>query len=285
MLRTALVTLRHPAAMAVRSQPSSDMAAFREKLKTSKHVAVLSGAGVSAESDIPTFRGSGGFWRTYQAQDLATPGAFARDPSLVWEFYHYRRELVLTKEPNKAHVALAKFEKNLELSGRKLSLITQNIDGLHQRAGSQKVIELHGSLFKTRCTSCGEVAENRDSPICPALAGKGAPDPQATAARIPKADLPQCHCGGLLRPHVVWFGEALDTAVLNEAETALENCDICLVIGTSSVVYPAAMFAPTVARRGVPVAEFNLEKTPETYNFQFHFEGPSGTTVPEALGV
>jgi len=101
MLRTALVTLRHPAAMAARSQPSSDMTAFRKELRKSKHVAVLSGAGVSAESGIPTFRGSGGFWRTYQAQDLATPGAFARDPSLVWEFYHYRRELVLTKEPNK----------------------------------------------------------------------------------------------------------------------------------------------------------------------------------------
>ncbi|XP_023714152.1 NAD-dependent protein deacylase sirtuin-5, mitochondrial isoform X2 [Cryptotermes secundus] len=270
MHKTALFSLmRHTAAMTVRSQPSSDTAAFRELLSKSKHVVVLSGAGVSAESGIPTFRGSGGFWRTYQAQDLATPRAFARDPSLVWEFYHYRRELVLTKEPNKAHLALSEFEKNLEVNGRKLSLITQNIDGLHQRAGSQNVIELHGSLFKTRCTECGEVADNRNSPICPALAGKGAPDPQATAARIPVSELPQCHCGSLLRPHVVWFGESLDTAVLNEAEDALESCDICLVIGTSSVVYPAAMFAPTVARRGIPVAEFNLEKTPETYNFQY----------------
>lgn len=271
--------------MAVRSQPSSDMAAFREKLKKCSHVALLSGAGVSAESGIPTFRGAGGFWRTYQAQDLATPGAFARDPSLVWEFYHHRREVVFTKEPNQAHKALAEFEKCWKESGKKFTLITQNIDGLHQRAGSPNVIELHGSLFKTRCTSCETVEENRNSPICPALEGKGAPDPKATAARIPVSDLPKCRCGGLLRPHVVWFGEGLDHEVMNAAEDALESCDICLVIGTSSVVYPAAMFAPQVARRGVPVAEFNLEKTPATDSFHFHFEGPSGTTVPEALAI
>lgn len=271
--------------MAKRSQPSSDMAAFREVLNKAKHIAILSGAGISAESGIPTFRGAGGFWRTYQAQDLASPRAFGRDPSLVWEFYHYRRELVLTKEPNQAHLAIARYEKYLKEKDKKLSIITQNIDGLHQRAGSENVIELHGSLFKTECTKCDEVLVNRDSPICPALMGKGTPDPGAKEARIPVADLPQCHCGGLLRPHVVWFGESLDPLVLQQAENALDSCDLCLVIGTSSVVYPAALFAPQVAQRGVPVAEFNIEKTPATFSFQFHFEGPCGSTIPEALAV
>ncbi|PSN49016.1 NAD-dependent protein deacylase sirtuin-5 [Blattella germanica] len=271
--------------MAKKSQPSSDMAAFREVLSKSKHIAVLSGAGISAESGIPTFRGAGGYWRQYQAQDLASPRAFARDPSLVWEFYHYRREVVLTKQPNQAHVAVAKYEKYMRENGKKLSLITQNIDGLHQTAGSENVIELHGSLFKTRCTKCEEVVVNKDSPICPALAGKGAPDPDAKDARIPESELPKCHCGGMLRPHVVWFGESLDTDIIQETEDILDNCDLCLVIGTSSVVYPAAMFAPQVAERGVPVAEFNLEKTPATFNFQFHFEGPCGSTLPEALAI
>ncbi|XP_067007776.1 NAD-dependent protein deacylase sirtuin-5, mitochondrial isoform X2 [Anabrus simplex] len=269
-----------------RSQPSSDMASFKKILNISKRIAVLTGAGVSAESGIPTFRGAGGFWRTYQAQDLATPQAFKRDPSLVWEFYHYRREVVFTKHPNQAHLALAECQKRLAHEGRQLIIVTQNIDGLHQQAGAENVIELHGSLFKTRCLKCEEVAENRDSPICPALAGRGAPDPGTKAATIPERELPRCKkpgCGGLLRPHVVWFGEGLDSDVLEQAHAVLDSCDLCLVIGTSSVVYPAAMFAPSVAARGVPVAEFNLESTPATNEFQFHFEGPSGTTVPEAL--
>ncbi|KAJ9589431.1 hypothetical protein L9F63_017375 [Diploptera punctata] len=250
-------------AMARRSQPSSDMAAFRQVLNKANNVAILSGAGTSAESGIPTFRGAGGFWRTYQAQDLASPRAFARDPSLVWEFYHYRRELVLTKQPNQAHSAIAKFEKHMKDNGKTVTVITQNIDGLHQRAGSENVVELHGSLFKTQCTQCDQVLINRDSPICSALLG-AAPDPKSQDARIPEGDLPR---------------------FLQQAGDALDSCDICLVIGTSSVVYPAAMFAPQVAERGVPVAEFNIEKTPATFNFQFHFEGPCGSTVPEALSV
>lgn len=268
------------------TRPSSNMADFRKLFAKAKHIVILSGAGVSAESGVPTFRGAGGYWRKWQAQDLATPQAFARNPSQVWEFYHYRREVMLSKAPNPGHLAIAECEARLQKQGRRVMVITQNIDELHRRAGTKNLLELHGSLFKTRCTSCGVVAENYKSPICPALAGKGAPDPDAQDARIPVENLPRCEesgCGGLLRPHVVWFGENLDPVVLEAVDTELALCDLCLVVGTSSVVYPAAMFAPQVSARGVPVAEFNTEVTPATDRFRFHFQGPCGTTLPEAL--
>uniref|UniRef100_A0A914DJ96 NAD-dependent protein deacylase n=1 Tax=Acrobeloides nanus TaxID=290746 RepID=A0A914DJ96_9BILA len=265
-------------------RPSSNMPEFQLLAAKSKYIVVLSGAGISAESGIPTFRGAGGYWRTYQATDLATPEAFKRDPSLCWEFYHYRREVVLSKKPNAAHEAIAKAEAVLEKQGRKLIVVTQNIDGLHQSAGSKNVVELHGSLFKTRCTKCQAVEVDRNSPICEALRDRGAPDVDAVATRIPTEQLPRCSkCSGLLRPHVVWFGEQLYPDVLNEANRHLENCDLCLVIGTSSVVYPAAMFAPQVASRGVPVAEFNIESTPHTMDFGYYFEGSSSQTVPQSL--
>lgn len=262
------------------------MADFRKCFANAKHIAIISGAGVSAESGVPTFRGAGGYWRKWQAQDLATPQAFARNPSQVWEFYHYRREVMQSKEPNPGHLAIAQCEARLRDQGRRVVVITQNIDELHRKAGTKNLLEIHGTLFKTRCTSCGAVAENYKSPICPALAGKGAPEPETQDARIPVVKLPRCEeagCGGLLRPHVVWFGENLDPAILEEVDRELALCDLCLVVGTSSVVYPAAMFAPQVASRGVPVAEFNMETTPATNRFRFHFPGPCGITLPEAL--
>jgi len=267
-------------------RPSSDMAKFRQCFGAAKHIVVLTGAGVSAESGVPTFRGAGGLWRTWKAQELASPGAFHSNPSLVWEFYHHRREVMRSKYPNPAHKAIADCEKRLKALGRKVTVITQNIDELHKRAGSENILELHGTLFKTRCTKCGDVRENRDSPICSALSGKGAPDPSAQDARIPVEQLPRCQvdgCDGLLRPHVVWFGESLDQTVLQAASQELDECDLCLVVGTSSVVYPAAMFAPQVAMRGVPVAEFNMEETPVTRQFGFMFQGPAGELLPEAL--
>ncbi|XP_014705025.1 NAD-dependent protein deacylase sirtuin-5, mitochondrial [Equus asinus] len=268
------------------ARPSSNMADFRKFFAKAKHIVVISGAGISAESGVPTFRGAGGYWRKWKAQDLATPQAFARNPSQVWEFYHYRREVVQTKEPNPGHLAIAQCEARLHKQGRRVVVITQNIDELHRKAGTKNLLEIHGSLFKTRCTSCGVVAENYKSPICPALSGKGSPDPETQSARIPAENLPRCEeagCGGLLRPHVVWFGENLDPAILEEVDRELALCDLCLVVGTSSVVYPAAMFAPQVSARGVPVAEFNMETTPATSRFRFHFQGPCGTTLPEAL--
>ncbi|CAK8672055.1 unnamed protein product [Clavelina lepadiformis] len=266
------------------SRPSSDMAALRNEVKKARHILILSGAGISAESGVPTFRGAGGYWRQYQAQDLATPDAFAKNPSLVWEFYHHRREVMNSKTPNPAHFAIAEYEKRLENVGGKVVVVTQNIDELHKVAGTNNLFELHGSLFKTKCTSCGEIKENRDSPICEALRNKGAPDAGNPDARIPIKDLPKCtSCGGLLRPHVIWFGENLDENVLSAAFAEVESCDMCFVIGTSSVVYPAAMFAPQVALRGVTVAEFNLEDTPGTRHFKYHFCGPAGVFVPQAL--
>uniref|UniRef100_A0A4W2ILN6 NAD-dependent protein deacylase sirtuin-5, mitochondrial n=1 Tax=Bos indicus x Bos taurus TaxID=30522 RepID=A0A4W2ILN6_BOBOX len=254
-----------------RSPPPTDMADFRKCFAKAKHIVVISGAGISAESGVPTFRGAGGYWRKWKAQDLATPQAFARNPSQVWEFYHYRREVVQSTEPNAGHLAIAECQARLHRQGRQVVVITQNIDELHRKAGTKNLLEIHGSLFKTRCTSCGVVAENYKSPICPALSGKGAPDPQTQDAGIPVEKLPRCEeagCGGLLRPHVVWFGENLDPAILEEVDKELALCDLCLVVGTSSVVYPAAMFAPQVSARGVPVAEFNMETTPATERFR-----------------
>ncbi|XP_053286412.1 NAD-dependent protein deacylase sirtuin-5, mitochondrial [Pleuronectes platessa] len=278
--------LRKPWASRDMARPSSDLAAFREIFSKAKKVAILTGAGVSAESGVPTFRGAGGYWRKWQAQELATPEAFSRNPSRVWEFYHYRREVMLTKNPNPAHLAISECEQRLTQQGREVTVITQNIDELHRRSGSQNILELHGSLFRTRCMSCGHEAANYKSPICAALAGKGAPDPETHDAQIPVLQLPRCEqtgCHGLLRPAVVWFGETLDSDVLSRAEKVLDSCDLCLVVGTSSIVYPAAMFAPQVAARGVPVAEFNMEDTPATMRFKFHFHGPCGSTLPAAL--
>ncbi|KAK9510969.1 hypothetical protein O3M35_005634 [Rhynocoris fuscipes] len=151
----------------------ADILKLKSILSRAKNIVVLTGAGMSAESGIPTFRGPGGFWRTYKAQDVASIGTFQRNPSLVWEFYHYRRELVRTKQPNKGHIALAEAEARLKSVGRKLTVITQNIDGLHQKAGSKEVVELHGSLYKTLCLKCQSIEVNTDSPICPSLQGRG----------------------------------------------------------------------------------------------------------------
>ncbi|KAM6948985.1 NAD-dependent protein deacylase sirtuin-5A, mitochondrial-like [Aplochiton taeniatus] len=268
------------------ARASSDMSEFRKVFSKAKHIAIITGAGVSAESGVPTFREAAGYWRKWPSQDLATPEAFSRNPSRVWEFYHHRRELVLNKGPNAAHLAIAECEEHLRAQGRTLVVITQNIDDLHRQAGSKNVLKIHGSLLETRCVSCGHVAENQHSPICTALEGKGSPEADAVDADIPVEKLPRCEqssCRGLLRPNVVWFGETLDSRVLTKVETALDTCDLCLVVGTSSIVYPAAMFGPQVASRGVPVAEFNTETTPETSRFTYHFEGPCGTLLPVAL--
>ncbi|KAL2097269.1 hypothetical protein ACEWY4_006476 [Coilia grayii] len=265
---------------------NSDMAKFRQVFSKAKRIAIITGAGVSAESGIPTFRGPGGLWRKWKAQDLATPEAFSRNSSRVWEFYHHRRELTLNSSPNAAHYAIAECEARLSKQGRSVVVITQNIDELHHRAGSKRVLEIHGNLFRTRCISCGSVKANHKRPICPSLLGKGAPDPETSDAQIVASDLPRCEksdCRGLLRPDVIWFGETLDSNVLTQVEKELDMCDLCLVVGTSSIVYPAAMFGPQVASRRVPVAEFNTNTTPNTAYFTHHIQGPCGTTLPLAL--
>ncbi|KAL0099200.1 hypothetical protein PUN28_020047 [Cardiocondyla obscurior] len=262
------------------------MKSFRETLASASNILILTGSGISAESGVPTFRGAGGFWRKYQAPSLATPEAFAANPSLVWEFYEYRRQLVSKVAPNKAHKAVADFQKRKLEEGKRVSIVTQNIDGLHQKAGASNVLELHGSLYRTRCTKCGDVVTNEKIPICEALEGKGSPDPSIMFSDIPIEELPRCSikdCGALLRPDIIWFGEQLNSNVLKKAFELVETCDACLVIGTSAIVYPAAMFAPQIAQRNVPVGEFNIEETPATRQVQYHFKGPSSVTVTQAL--
>ncbi|GJP29970.1 hypothetical protein CLOM_g15019 [Closterium sp. NIES-68] len=273
----------------------ADVDEFRECLSRASRVAVLTGAGVSAASGVATFRGAGGLWRTYDAMELATPQAFAADPSVVWEFYHYRRCVVSRCSPNAGHVALVRLEHRCRDEGRAFTLITQNVDGLHAAAGSSALVELHGCLWRTRCLACGDVAENRTQPICAALDGKGAPDPSARGASIPLKDLPRCSklpaaaasaraCNGLLRPDVVWFGECLDPGVLQAVDDALTGCDLLLVVGTSGVVHPAAGFARAVRRAGGQVAEVNAEATPLSPLAQWRFLGDSATLLPLLLG-
>src|SRR5262245_59378851 len=196
-----------------------DFDAAARALAAATSVTVLTGAGVSAESGVPTFRGAGGLWQNFRAQDLATPEAFERDPKRVWEFYNYRRNLLADVKPNPAHVALAELEKKTE----RFTLVTQNVDGLHQAAGSQRVIEIHGTIWGVRCTGCAVQADR-------------------TGQRLP--EMPTCDaCGALLRPAVVWFGESLPPDRWRDAEQSAQQCDCMLVIGTSAEVYPAAGLA------------------------------------------
>jgi NAD-dependent protein deacetylase/lipoamidase len=209
----------------------------RAHLASARRITVLTGAGISADSGIPTFRGPEGLWRNFRAEELATPQAFSRDPNLVWEWYNWRRELVSTKTPNAAHRALADMEGRMKSQQAEFSLLTQNVDGLHGLAGSRRLIELHGNIWKVRCTGCRTVTEDRRVPI---------PIPPFCSA-----------CGKLLRPHIVWFGESLDPEDIDRAIEALENCDLMLVIGTSGVVQPAASFASTARAAGAFVVEIN----------------------------
>jgi NAD-dependent deacetylase len=221
----------------------------REWLKQARSVAVLTGAGVSAESGIPTFRDSNGLWRQFRAEQLATPEAFANDPELVWEWYDWRRELIAAAQPNAGHLALAEMERRVP----HFTLITQNVDDLHERAGSRNVIHLHGSIFVQRCLRCSR---------------------ETSGPRPPK-----CACGGMLRPGVVWFGEALPPGLWEAAEQAVRASDLLLVIGTSGIVYPAA----GLARLGKRVVEINAAATALSDDMDETLEGPSGEILPRLI--
>lgn len=231
-------------------------ASLVQTLRSVQHITVLTGAGISAESGVPTFRDAQtGLWARHRAEELATPEAFERDPKLVWGWYLWRRELVDQVEPNPGHHALATLEQKIA----DFTLVTQNVDGLHRRAGSQQVLELHGNLFGTKCFGCNAPGEME-----------------------PKNNtLPRCrHCDALLRPDVVWFGEMLPIDVLNVAQAATAQCQVFFSIGTSSLVYPAADLPFMALRNGATVVEINTQGTPLSNQAHHVITGPAGEILP-----
>jgi len=272
--------------------PSSDFAAFRAILRSSKQIIVVSGAGLSAASGIPTFRGAGGFWRTFDVMTLAVPEAFEANPSRVWQFYHMRREKARQALPNAAHIALATLAIPERLAAiapeADITFITQNVDGLNMRAlrmvgvdpSEAPIYEMHGNVFDVVCTVCKRRTTNNDSPICASLAGA---DLEETERQIPIEELPRCtECGGLLRPGVVWFGEV--PYDMDEIQEVVDGADLALIVGTSSTVYPAAGYAYDVAENnGGTVAVFNIERSEGDEYADFLFLGPCETMLPQAL--
>lgn len=246
-------------------------------LKRARRVVAITGAGISAESGVPTFRGAGGLWRTFRAEDLATPEAFARDPVLVWEWYWWRRARIAGARPNPGHAVLARFETRLPA----FTLLTQNVDGLHVDAGSRNLVELHGNIWRARCSvhrAC--VFDQRGEPIPPVEEMTGAS--ASTVRHLSRADLPLCpSCAAPLRPDIVWFGEALDPEAVQRAIDAVRTCDVLLVIGTSAVVYPVAAFPSMAKRAQATIVEVNVEATPVTSDADVVLRGPSGAILPE----
>ena len=225
------------------------------KIRPETRITVLTGAGVSATSGVPTFRGPDGLWRKYRPESLATPEAFQRDPKLVWEWYDWRRQTLVTKRPNRAHEVLAAWGERYP----NFILITQNVDGLHERAGSQNVIRFHGSIWEVLCWN-----------NCPLSPGRWW-DETVPFPEIP----PKCpHCNGLIRPGVVWFGEGIDPEVMRLSIEALD-CDVFFTIGTSSLVYPAASLVHEAKRRGAFTVEINIEATPASGLLDFALQGPA----------
>lgn len=247
----------------------------RDLIQGAASLVVLTGAGISADSGVPTFRGPEGLWRRHRPEELATPEAFRRDPRLVWEWYAWRRERVAACRPNPGHHALA--ERALRRPS--LTLVTQNVDGLHGVAANEAAarlgvnpgpalpLELHGSLFRNRCSRCG-------SP-------QSQPHPVATG---PEAAPPRCpECGGIVRPDVVWFGEPVDPAVLERALDAATAADVCLVVGTSAVVHPAAGVALTAVRSGAELVEVNPAETPLSSVARVTVRGRAADVLPPLL--
>ncbi|WP_372369646.1 NAD-dependent deacylase [Candidatus Uabimicrobium sp. HlEnr_7] len=258
---------------------------FHSQLKKSRYVAVLTGAGVSAESNIPTFRGSGSnsLWKNHEVTQVACPQAWEKDPGLVWEFYNYRRKMMGDKKFNLAHKALADLEKKLQDQQKTFSLITQNIDDLHFDAGSKNVTRLHGSIWMVRCCKCGYVEKNREVPITNAFNQESSGEKNHYKVE----DLPKCKqgCDGILRPNVVWFGESLSKSNINQAFLSAQNCDLFLVIGTSSLVQPASSLIQIAKSSGAKTAVINLEETVADHDADFVFHGKAGEILPELFSV
>jgi NAD-dependent deacetylase len=237
-------------------QPESVVRAA-EVLRSAQRVVAFTGAGVSAESGVPTFRGAGGLWEGRAVEDLASPRGFYADPERVWRFYEERRHNLAGVKPNPAHGVLAGWQDRF--AGYRV--VTQNVDGLHQAAGTRDVLELHGSIWRVRCLECGREREERAVPL----------------PRVP----PLCsECGAMERPAVVWFGEALPEAVMAAAFSAIERCEVLVVVGTSAVVYPAAGFVEVAAAAGAKVIEVNPEASAMAHLAHVAVRGPAGEMLP-----
>ncbi len=233
---------------------------LRSVLREAGSVAVLTGAGISAESGVPTFRGEGGIWNKFRPEELANFDAFIRNPDLVWEWYRHRRAIIERVVPNSGHFALAEMENR----HRNFAIITQNIDNLHRRAGSKTVFELHGNIERNYCVGCGLPATSEEI----ALQDKA----------------PRCRsCGGLVRPDVVWFGEMLPADEWEASVTAAEHADVFFSIGTSSVVFPAASLTFIARKAGAYIVEINIESTGGSTIAHEHLRGPSGIILPMLL--
>ena len=232
---------------------------LRSSLKTARCVA-FTGAGISAESGVPTFRGTQGLWRSFSPEKLATPEAFAEDPRLVWEWYDWLRGLIQAAQPNPGHLALTEMQRR---NPERFTLITQNMDGLHERAGSRDVVKLHGDIWLLRCTQCGREDRNEQVHMDP----------------LP----PLCRCGGILRPAIVWFGEMLPTEQWERAMQAAQKADILLAIGTSVTVYPAAGLVAVARQSGARVAVVNPDPTPADRLAEWVLRGPAGEILPRLL--
>jgi len=217
---------------------------------------VLTGAGISAESGVPTFRGEEGLWKKFRPEELATFDAFMANPELVWEWYEYRRKIIHEIKPNPGHVALVDFQNHFE----QFHLITQNVDGMHHQAGSRDVVELHGNIRRNKCIRCDKRYDSLEG------TKEGTP--------------PECPCGGKIRPDVVWFGEMLPQDAIRHAFDVSERCDLFFSVGTSAVVHPAASLPLVAKRSGAFVVEVNLEPTEISHLVDETLLGKSGEILP-----
>lgn len=231
---------------------------FLNKIATSEKVVFFTGAGISAESGIPTFRGKDGIWNKLKPEELANFNAFMRNPQMVWEWYNHRKKIIHESKPNSGHFAIAEFEKYFD----DVTVVTQNIDNLHRRAGSKKIYELHGNIERNYCINC-KTFYNEELDF--------------------SEGVPKCKCGGLIRPDVVWFGEFLPADQLEASERAAINSDIFFVVGTSAVVYPAAGLVYTAKRSGSYIVEVNIEETDVSSIADISFFGEAGKVLPEIL--
>jgi NAD-dependent deacetylase len=232
---------------------------LKSLLVPSTRVVVFTGAGVSAESGVPVFRGQNGMWNEFRVEELATPQAFVADPRRVWEWYDWRRQAVSRIEPNAGHLAVVEFERFFD----SCVVVTQNVDGLHNRAGSRQVLKLHGDLWEVRCLSCGLSRMDLTS-VFPSLP-------------------PSCDCGGMLRPGVVWFGESLPLLVFEKAVEVTEQCALFFSIGTSAEVYPAAHLPGIARRHGAYVVEVNVERSAAAEMANEILLGKSGEILPQLV--